>query len=180
MHPPAAMAEPPKMGAKSLSMPSMTGESASSSSMDNGHPGVQQLLQRMPSQYAFATSLTDRVQHARLLAAKAQDPVGVTNVHLSWAAEGGGTHATIWLVFADRRGSLGLITALLSELGVNIGKASVFSTSDGVAVDSFSVDRCVRRSGPWAGMREFGPRRGCGLETRRLSLIHISEPTRPY
>jgi hypothetical protein len=42
----------------------------------------------------------------------------------------------------DRRGSLGVVTSLLSELGVNIGKASVFSTlDDQYGVDSFTVDR---------------------------------------
>jgi hypothetical protein len=125
-------------------MPTMAEESPGSSSSAPVHSGreagVQRLLQRLPSQYALSTSYTDRVQHARLLSAMEADPSASTNVHLAWATENG-NRATIWLVFSDRRGSLGLITAVLSELGVNIGKASVFSTSDGAAVDSFSVDR---------------------------------------
>ena len=119
---------------------SMDSEATASQSEDPGQ--LQELLRRMPAQYALATSLVDRAEHSRLLSAvlsgaKPQDD----SVRLSWRVEQASTRATVWLVFPDRRGSLGLITSLLSELGINIGKASVFSTHDGIAVDTFTVDR---------------------------------------
>ena len=136
------------MGKRNMSAPAMSCDaSASSSSADDvGSAQLQDLLRRMPTQYALSTSFADRMHHAKLLAeasdaAKAQQH----SVRLSWDAEQRGGRAAIWLVFPDRRGSLGVITSLLSELGVNIGKASVFSSSDGLlAVDTFTVDRCVR------------------------------------
>ena len=136
------MAAMPSMGKRASSMPTIAGESSTADPNGNS-PELQNLLRRLPAQYALATSFADRLQHTRLMAALMANAEASSAVHLAWAAEEGLGRAAIWLVFADRRGSLGLITALLSELGVNIGKASVFSTTDGVAVDSFTVDRCA-------------------------------------
>lgn len=119
-------------------------QAASSSANDVASSQVQDLLRRMPAQYALATSYADRLVHARLIA---DLPVGAKPqgdlVRLSWQTvqQDATTAATVWLAFPDRRGSLGLITSLLSELGINIGKASVFSSTDGIAVDTFTVDR---------------------------------------
>ena len=112
--------------------------------MDPSAPTAElhSLMQRLPSQYALATSYTDRLQHAKLLAMLQSGPDAISSVQLAWAQLDASARAfSLWLVFADRRGSLGLITSVLAELNVNIGKASVFSTTDGYAVDSFSVDR---------------------------------------
>ena len=131
------------MGKRNMSAPAITSDSMASSS-DANNSYLQELLRRMPAQYALATSYSDREQHARLLnelqaTQKSQQQLAVC---ISWQpVQTGG--ATVWLVFADRRGSLGLITSLLSELGVNIGKASVFSSTDGIAADAFTVDRCA-------------------------------------
>ena len=104
---------------------------------------LHELSRRMPAQYALTTSYADRLEHARLLAETALGAKPQADaVRLAWRLEEG-SHATLWLVFPDRRGSLGLITSLLSELGVNIGKVSAFSSTDGFAVDTFTVDRCV-------------------------------------
>ena len=136
-------------GKRAVSMPTIAGNDsvplgpmpASPAAAQQQH--VQQLLQALPAQYAMATSLSDRMHHARLLRELQTDPAASHTVRLAWAVEDA-TKAQLWLVFPDRRGSLSVISSAMSELNVNILKASVFNTNDGIAVDSFSVDR----SGP--------------------------------
>ena len=99
-----------------------------------------QLLQSMPQEYVLSTTPDDRVQHAYLLAAFRLEMPGAQQVHISWAQTGNG-FCNVWLVFQDRRGSLGAITSALSDLGVDISRAAAFSTHDGVAVDAFRVNQ---------------------------------------
>ena len=136
---------PPNSGTMSRAMSSPAIASSDTSDPSTfAKPVLQQLLQRLPQQYALATSFNDRMIHAKLLAELQASTDATQTVRLEWAQNSQAPNVfSLWLVFADRRGSLGLITSVLAELNVNIGKASVFSTSDGIAVDSFSVDRGV-------------------------------------
>lgn len=132
-------------GKRNMSAPAFSSMDHASSSSDDARAAqlLHELSRRMPAQYALTTSYADRLEHARLLAETALGAKPQADaVRLAWRLEEG-SHATLWLVFPDRRGSLGLITSLLSELGVNIGKVSAFSSTDGFAVDTFTVDRCV-------------------------------------
>ena len=69
------------------------------------------------------------------------------------------------------RGSLGLITSLLSELGINIGKASVFSSSDGIEP---RVCRVAER--PSRADEMLLPRLEPGFFTRALPARLESKP----
>lgn len=135
-----------KMGSRNMSAPAFTGDGsvASSSADPQSAALLQELLRRMPTQYALATSFADRLHHAQLLSEMpaTAKPGEHTAVRIAWEVEQD-ERMTVWLVFPDRRGSLGLITSLLSELGINIGKASAFSSTDGIAVDTFTVDKCA-------------------------------------
>lgn len=140
----SAMSTPSKsrMGARAASYPSMVSHGgepligAPSHSLD---PSPQQrLLNVMPDQYKLSAGLEERTQHAQLLAKSSVNPDGV---HMSWA-KGPFEGFLIWLVFPSKRGSLGVVTSILSEFSINISKAAANSTIDGsIAVDSFSVDR---------------------------------------
>lgn len=107
-------------------------------------PAVQKLLSVMPAQYALSTLPSDRAQHAQLLQnlhlEQQREGRESQNVHLSWAPYDSRSFS-LWLVFNDRRGSLGVITSVLAEFGIDISKVAAFSTPDGVAVDSFAVSR---------------------------------------
>jgi hypothetical protein len=103
------------------------------------NPGVSALLASTPADYAMTTKPLDRLQHALLIGKLRSEAGASTSVQLSWAPCG--DHFSLWLVFYDRRGSLGAISSSLGCLGIDIVKASAFSTIDGVAVDSFTVNR---------------------------------------
>ena len=135
------------MGARASSCPfAMSSVGHSVSTSPHPSPGVQELLQALPAQYALSTVQSDRNEHARLFVALRAETSSPQTVLLSWGANREPGYFSLWLVFHDRRGSLGVITSVISELGVNIAKASAFSTRDGIAVDSFTVDRCVEKS----------------------------------
>ena len=128
-------------------MPNMSSvESGASHESARAPPGLVELLQVLPPQYALSTDYDDRSQHARLLLAlRAEAGPGDRpqkyTVQLAWCARAAYSQFSLWLVFYDRRGSLGVITSVISDLSINIGKASVFCTHDGIAIDSFTVDR---------------------------------------
>ena len=107
-------------------------------SADND-PVVNAFLTLMPADYVLSTLPSDHIQHARLLAAFRMALPGTHSVQLSWAPQDGAF--ALWLVFQDRRGSLGVISVALSELNIDISKAAAFSTQDGIAVDAFVVNR---------------------------------------
>ena len=107
-------------------------------------PAEQKLLSVLPAQYALSTLPSDRDQHAQLLhnlrLEQQREGREAQNVHLSWAPNDSSSFS-LWLVFNDRRGSLGVITSVLAEFGIDISKVAAFSTPDGIAVTSFTVSR---------------------------------------
>jgi hypothetical protein len=145
VHHPARAAMKDGMGFRSSSVPYNMG---SPFREQQGHslaePAVQKLLSVMPAQYALSTLPSDRAQHAQLLQnlhiEQQREGRESQNVHLSWAPYDSRSFS-LWLVFNDRRGSLGVITSVLAEFGIDISKVAAFSTPDGVAVDSFAVSR---------------------------------------
>lgn len=165
------------MGARAASCPFEMCSGCSTSQMSVS-TGMLELLRSMPSQYALSTQQPERVQHVLLFHELRQEPPGAQSVHISWAADGNATFS-LWLVFPDRRGSLGVITSVISELGVNIAKASAFSTADGIAVDSFTVDRCGAPSMPTSSMRAMARAPADGHRTSAAAFWTHPPPRAP-
>lgn len=122
---------------RTMSAPSI---SADSTAADGVKTGMQDLLRRMPSQYVLSSTVEDRNEHAQLVKELGAYSDARNKVCVSWRVEKAGRFA-LRLVFQDQLGSLALVTAELSDLGVSIGKASTFCSTDGLAVDAFTVDR---------------------------------------
>ena len=100
---------------------------------------TEDLLASTPVEYILSTKPLDHKKHAFLVERLRSEGLGSTSVELSW--EHRGDSFSLWVVFYDRLGSLGAITSSLGSLGIDILMASTFSTTDGVAVDFFAVDR---------------------------------------
>ena len=100
---------------------------------------TEDLLASTPVEYLLSTKPLDHEKHAFLVERLRSADLDSTSVELSW--EHRGDSFSLWVVFYDRLGSLGAITSSLGSLGIDILMASTFSTTDGIAVDFFAVDR---------------------------------------
>ena len=80
-------------------------------------------------------------------------------VQMSWSL--GRTEATLYIVHKDMLGSLGLITNVLREFGVNIQSLAAFCTTNGVAIDKISATP------------NFSGEAGRALKARLLSELAI-------
>jgi len=106
-------------------------DSQSSNSSDNSC--VDDVLERLPDNYFALTNPLERASHASLYLRMMQHR---SSCELSWRPLSKGAGVELHLVFIDQPGSLSAITASLASHGINILRATAFSTNDGVAVDT--------------------------------------------
>ena len=108
-----------------------------------------ELVASLPNHYLISTSVDERDAHVELYRQykqAQQDNLGhgtVGEVHLSWRRRSERGVCVLYLVFFDCVNSLSTIAAALGSRGINILRASVFSTRNGVAIDTIEVeDNC--------------------------------------
>ncbi len=142
---------------------------------DEGAAEVDRFLQRMPRGYLLVTPAEQAARHFPLLRA----PVGGHEVRtLSGPGARPGTHA-LTVVASDRPGLLSWIAGSLSLAGLSILTAQVFTTDDGVALDTFEVEGAFEARIGEDRWREFRTTLRKAIEGR-LSLEHRVEQKRGH
>lgn len=136
-----------------------------------------ELTRQLPANYVTTTTPAERLAHIELFrqyndrslretaGGIAGSAAGVDgDAELSWTPVGDGTtHVHLHAVFRDAIGSLSTVTAVLTECGINIVRVSAFSTTSGIAINTFELS-------------DFDEPSADLLRARLNALVHGGDP----
>jgi len=135
---------------KSMTAPHTSSQGGSSSAEVQTEPGrplgakehelVRALVSTLPADYCTVIAPEEQLTHAEMLHELRESGRGEDSASARWSLADRHVQARFHVVHRNRVGSLGAITSLLSARGFNILNASVYSTSDGFAVNAFWLE----------------------------------------
>ena len=127
--------------------PSLIRSGSRSTRGDSPWIGSDWLVRLLPDNYTASTSHADRLEHFELYKRfEASDAFERGDVLLSWTPlEDFSGNVMLHAVFRDTTGSLSTITSAVAEKGVDVKRVVAFTTSTGIAVDSFELS-CMDQS----------------------------------